>query len=576
MKINPKIDISKLMKDTQGTVSMQPNGLPDVTEYGKALQEMFSAAEINKLTGMNSHFAVAAYGSIYTKVSQQLQGIIKAVDSMRGFYLVDVILSQISEDALSPKVGSDKIIKFSYPNDIIQKELDELHKRIGLDQLIENIAPDILAYGEYTLATVIGKPPEEKTSTIGPKKGKKFKSKKSGDGILDVTDIVDQGTVISLTQDGNVEGYLVTDEATGRLEIKETADYIKFSLGGQRIRVNMKQDLPTIARANPRLKEIFDKIPRFIRIGKSVLYPVLEKLKELQLLEKLIPATKINKLSQGNLVGMNVPESFDLETAQMAVKKIEGMINKKVAVDPNTSEITVESILSTAGKTKILPIFGDKGSLQNMDYKAEEADSLMGDTKEIRELILDSVGVPSELVYKSDGDSKADILKRHAKYVRKLKRLQKSIVQGAKQIGFIHLANKGISFKKEELEVVFNNTLVEIDNLDSLEHADVTVGLLANVRDFFNDMADEDSPYRDNINLNKVTEYLEENLKAIGLADAMVLQKEGGGDVDKTADEIGDVSPNVTAEPKEEPVDDVEDDGVELEKTKGDGNEPSE
>jgi len=560
IQINPNVNLNYTPKSNVISVT---NKLPNNEDYSKALKEFFQAAEINKLSGLENHYALTAYAAIYTKVASQLQAVIRSVDNMRSFYLVDVILSQIAEDSLAPRVGSEQLLRYSHPNESIQKELDDLHKNIGLDQLIENIAPDILAYGEYTLATRIGEPPQVKEDELGKKK-KKFKAKKSGKGIIDVTDIVDQGTVISLTQDGKTEGYLVVNEQSGKVEVKETADYIKFSLGGQRVRVDIKKSIPDGAWRNNSLKEVLDNIPRFIRVGKSVLYPVLSKLKELELLEKLIPATKINKLSQGNLVGMNLPENFDLETAQVAVKKIEGMINKRVNVDPSTQEITVESILSTAGKTKIIPLFGDKGSLSNMDYKSDEPDSLMGDTKEIRELILDSVGVPSELVFKSDGESKSEILKRYAKYIRKLKRLQKAIATGCRQIAFIHLANRNIKYKEEEVEVIFNNTLVEIDNLDTLEHADVTLGLLANVRDFFNDMADEDSPYADNINLNKVTEYLEFNLKTIGLSDAMILPKEGGGDVDAKADEIGDVSPNVKAEPKvEEPVDN-EDDGEEL------------
>jgi hypothetical protein len=531
---------------------------PSMTEYSDKLRELRE----NKMLGISSidsYYALTAYAAIYTKVSNKLKSIIKSVDSMRNFYLVDVILSQISEDALAPRIGDDQILRYSVKDKKIQKELDDLQKRIGLDQLIENITPDILAYGEYTLATKIGNPEEFEDEL---NKGKKKKVIKSKPGILDVTDVVDQGTVISITQDGKTEGYLVINEVTGKVELRETADFVKFQLGGQRVRVDVKKDIPMGAMLNSSIREAVEKIPRFIRVGKSVLYPILGKLKELELMEKLVPATKINQLSQGNLVGMSLPDSFDLETALKAVKRLEGMINKKVNVDPTTKEITVESILSTAGKTKILPTFGEKGSLQNIDYRSDQPDSLTSDAKDIRELILDSVGVPSELVFKSDSDSKADILKRHSKYVRKLKRVQKTIAAGAKQIAFVHLSNKDIKFKKEDISVVFNNSLVEIDNLDKLEHADVTVSLLGNVKEFFSEMAEEDSPFKDSVDLNKVAEYIEDNLKTVGLADAIITQKEGGEDAN-AGGPLPDTNP-VTAEPPE--ADSEEDDGEELEK----------
>lgn len=545
--------------------------VPSITDYESKLAEIREDKLLGMSNDMERHYALTAYASIYSKVSMKLKQIITAVEEVRSFYLVDVMLSQMAEDALAPRIGSEDIVRYSVASTKIQKELDDLKKKIGLDQLIENIAPDLLAYGEYTLATKIDKPDEaELTDELGS--GKKFKKQKNGSGIEDVTDIIEQGTVISLTQDGRIEGYLQLNEFTGKVEVKEVADFIKFSLGGQRVRLNVREIIPAAAWKNPELKKILDKIPRFIRVGKSVLYPVLSKIKELELLEKLVPATKLNKLSQGNIVGMSVPDNYDLKEAFRAVRQIEGMVNKKISVDPSVGEITVESILSTAGKTKIIPLFGDKGSLDKLDYKSDEPDDLMGSAKEIRELILDSVGVPSELVFKSDGDGKADILKRYAKYLRKLKRLQKSIVDGCRQIAFIHLANKGIKFKEEEIEVHFNNNLIEIDNLDRLEHADVTLSLLSNVRDFFNDMSEEDSPYQSMTDLNKVVEYIESNLKTIGLADAIKLPKEGGKDADKSKLDVDGVDSQgapTSKEPTEEPAPE-DDDSKEFEKEKGD------
>jgi hypothetical protein len=506
--------------------------------YSQALKTMSEGFNIADAKSIKNYYSLAAYSAVYTRVSNRLKEVIKSVDDIRYFYLVEVMLTQICDDALAPKIGDDNIFEFSCQDKDIQKELDDLKKRIGLDQLIENIAPDLLAYGEYTLATKIHK---RNSKTVKNDLGDgEYEKTEDGKGIVDVKDIVEQGTVVSLTQDGNTEGYIVYDEGLGKIEVKETADFIKFSMGGTRVKIETNQVLPIEQIRNPIVKEIVDNIPRFIRMGKSQIYSVIPKIKELEILEKLVPATKINKLSQGNLVGMNLPENYNLEEAMAAVQRIEGMINKKISVDPVNSEITVESILSVAGKTKVIPLFGEKGRLEQMDFRDSEPDDLLQASKDIRELILDSVGIPSELVFKSEGDSKTDILKRYAKYLRKLKLLQKTIANGVKQIAFIHLANKDIRFNEEEINIKFNNNLVEIDNLDKLEHADITLSLLGNVRDFFNELVMEDSPYKDNVNLNKVTEYIEENLKAVGLSDAIQTQSEGGEDVDDLQDEIED------------------------------------
>lgn len=572
-KINPNIKIggSSIMKGAFDPIAVA-SPLPSVSLFEQQLKDRIE--ENLASNSMKDHVTLTAYASIYTRISQKLKDIMNSVDHVRKFYLVDVMLSQIAEDALAPRMGSEGILRFSCENKAIQKELDELQKRIGLDQLVENITPDLLAYGEYTLATKIGMSPKEKSDELNkiPKKGRRrFKAKQSGKGLMDVTDIVDQGTVISLTQDGQTQGYLQINKFNGRIEFKEVADFIKFQLGGERIKIDIDEIIPASARYNNTVKEAIDKIPRFIRVGKSVLYPVIPKIKELELLEKLVPATKLNKLSQGNLVGMSLPENFDLEQAMKAVRRVEGMINKKVSVDPTLKEITVESILSTAGKTRVIPLLGEKGTLQQLDYKSDEPDDLLNSANEIRKLILDAVGIPSELVFSNEGESRSEVLKRYAKYLRKLKRLQKTIAVGCKQMAYIHLANRKIKFKEEEIDVVFNNNLVEIDNLDKLEHADVTISLLGNIRDFFNDMVEADSPYRELINLGKVAEYLEDNLKTVGLADAIRVPSEGGKQPDITAVDVDGDDDVEGAEPPaaEEPApSDAESDGADKDKDK--------
>lgn len=518
--INPKIRLNKRISSNSASFNKAVQFNEEAafhSQYSEMLEGIDKGYDFNKQSDLEKQYTITAYASIYSKVSNKLKDIIKSVDSIRYFYLVDVMLSQIAEDALSPKIGEEEIFKYSHQDESIAEELNEMKTRVGLDQLIENIAPDLLGYGEYTVKNEFFDSERPEDDLYGDNDD----YDPSDGGIADVSDIVEQGTVVSITQDGKSQGYIVYDEAEGKIALKNLSVYTKFTMGGQRIKIDKGTALPMHGVQNDKIKRVISKIPRFIRTGRSVLYPVIPKIKELEILEKLIPATKLNKLSQGNLVGMNVPEQFDLKNAMEAVKRIEGMINKKVNVDPQTKELTVESILSTAGRTKVIPLFGDKGRLDTMNYRDNEPDDLTSSADELRSLILDSIGIPSELVFKSDGDSKADVLKRYAKYLRKLKRLQKALSQGLKHIACSHLSNKNIKFKEEDIEVVFNTNLVEIDNLDTLEHADATIGLLDSVKQFFIDLSAEDSPFKNMINLERVSDYLNDNLKAVGLADAI-------------------------------------------------------
>lgn len=479
----------------------------------------------------NNYSILAAYSSIYQKVTTERIKVIKEVDKMKSFYLVDVVLGQLTEDALSPEIGTDQILEIKYPtNKKIEKVLQELEKKLKIDQTLLNITPDLLAYGEYTLETVIDK--ERVEETEDELNNKKLHKKISGKGLIAIRDTVEQDRIVELSQDNENRGYLSMDDR-GRVLKRDAADFIKFILGGNRVRVKLEDQIPfKLNKHNPKVLELLKSLPRFVRVGKSKIYPFISKFKELELLEKLIPATKLSKLSNVNLVGMQVPGQFDIEKGLNAAKRVESIVNNKVGVDQKLGEITVESILAVAGRTKVVPLFGDKGTLDKLDFKSDEPDDLLGSTKDVRELILDSIGVPYELIYKSEGDSKSETLKRYARYLRLLKNIQRALADGVKQICCIHLSNLGIEdYDEDAIEVEFLNKLIEIDNLDKLEHADVTIGLLRNIRDFFNEMNEEGSAFAGAIDLNVVGEYLNRQLRTIGLADAIKTSKEGGPDL---------------------------------------------
>jgi hypothetical protein len=97
-------------------------------------------AEALKLTNTYNNYneefnILQAYAGIYTKVTGSMDKIIKSVDEIRGFYLVDVVLGQITEDALSPQIGTNEILKIKHPNRKIEKVLQKLEKDLALDQL---------------------------------------------------------------------------------------------------------------------------------------------------------------------------------------------------------------------------------------------------------------------------------------------------------------------------------------------------------------------------------------------------------------------------------------------------------
>lgn len=533
-----------------------------------ALSKEFSEALKQNRT-ISSGMVASAYAAVYTKVANTRRKLIREVDQISMFYLVDVIVSQLVEDSLSPEIGTGKVLRLKGKSDEIQKEIDMLVNKYLIDSALPlAVTPDIIKYGEYYLGTKVN-PSKENSKEEQPKENIETKeniydpgtdgrmkallksdnpSKSDGVkgkdeyGLTDLTDDVDQTSVIALTTYGDTEGYIHEERPlSGILRKKEPADFIRFALSSQRVRVDLAQEFNI---SPEKLREI--GIPRFLRVGKSIIHPILSKLKELELLEAMVPATKLSKMSNGSLVGVQVPAGYDIEKAIEAAKKVEGTLNSKIGVDMRSGEMTVERITSAAGRYKVVPLFGDKGSLQRMDYQTDEPDELLNTNKDLRETILSSAGIPAEIVFGGDGTTGREMLKKYSRYLRRLKAIQKAVEEGIRQIIYIHLVNKGIKFTAEDVTIEFCNKLIEIDNLDKLEYMDTTIGMINNIKQFVFDMANpEINPgFAKNVRVKEFITFLNTQLNIIGFNNLIDIDNVGK---EKDADGLPNTPPSPDA-----------------------------
>lgn len=568
-EINTKI-WEELQKTKAELSDYKEHGTSDPTLLAQA-QMIREALKANK-DNITDYHVTAAFAAIYMRVAETRKKLIREVDKMRQFYMVDVIVGQLTEDALAPQVGTGDVLFVTSDRPELQKEIDYLDEKFDFDQMSLTLCPDILAYGEYTLATKINPHPKvvQKNqqqlaaggeglsedylptgTSIGPGgtvqppvipyngrdiyhnpnpnqkpaylDGPQPNAETEEYGLLDLLDNVDQAAVVALSKWGSPEGYLVAATGDGKnpsqVKKMEAADFVKFSLSSMRIKLDVFKEWGI---RKDKLPDDIKNLPKHIRVGKSQIYGAISKLKELELLESLVPATKLSKLSNGSLVGIRVPAGYDIQKALEAAKQVEGLINKKIGVDPILQEITVENIMATAGRLKAVPIFGETGTLQKLDYKQDEPDDLLASVTDVRKTILTSAGVPYGLIYGGE-ENRGEILKKYARYLRKLRSIQKAIEEGIRQIVYIHLSNKGYEFTGEDIKIEFYNKLIEVDNLDKLEFIDATIGLLRNATEFFNDLADrtKNPSYADQINVTGFLKFLNEQLNIIGFHDVI-------------------------------------------------------
>jgi len=428
----------------------------------------------------------------YLEVSKNYQRFFKEIEEIKETYIAEIILDQITYDVLTPDVSSDNIIEISPNRDDeelkeVLKEFEEIH---NIDQLVLDITSDLVAFGSYTLRPIV----------------------REGEGIVEIVDDVRPGEVIPFYKNQEIQFHLKIDEK-GKLSIHEPTEYVTFFVNARRLRLELdKRYLSYIE------KEKREKLPAFVKIGSPLFtIGVIKKIKELNLLEKLVPASKIHYLSKGNIVGVYVPPSLDPKEAFEYAKKIERKINSLgVAINKDLDQLSIVEILKGAGRIKVIPITNEKGQLTRLEYKPDEPSDLLNSIQDLREIILTSVGIPPELIFNTGNNTKGEILKRYSRYLRRLKYIQKAIINGIRELILIHLINKGLSVTPSDFTVRFANSLVNVDDLDKLEFQQATTQILSDVKRFVDELS-EDEKMQEYVNVEGFAEYLNTELSKVGL-----------------------------------------------------------
>ena len=435
--------------------------------------------------------AAEALGAMYGKSVETREDFMKQFMKVRDFYMVDAILTLYSDDALTPDTTSGEVVEVTSDNPTVKKLLEELQEEISFDGLVNDLIMDLLSFGEYTLRLKV----------------------EPGNGVVEVVDDVVQKDMVAFYRKGTP--YCFMQKMGNNLTLSAPVEFAHFTLGNRKLRINLGREFEQSG--NKSKLVLPDGLPTYVRIGKPLLFGVLGKIKELQLLENLVPAAKLKQITAGNIVGVQVPPTTSPKDGFAIVQKYQNLLNKKIGIDLANQDLSVADILNHAGETKVIPIFGDKGSLETVDVRENRnVDDLLSNIKDTREVILSSIGIPPALLFGDDGP-KSEILKRYARYVRKLKSIQTAVSNGLKQVCLAHLANSGAiqDIKLDDIKVNFRNQLVNVDSLDKLEFSTAVIQTLRDMNEFIGELQESET-LRDVVNVETYKKFLKEQLILIG------------------------------------------------------------
>jgi hypothetical protein len=430
---------------------------------GNPRERVDRGVSLRDYTGQDVQVA-SSLAAIYTKAVSTRRDFLLEFERVKSFYIIQALLMALIEDALTPDITTGEILQIVSPVEEVNQELKYLQEIFSFDQIINDIIMDLVSFGEYTLRLRVEK----------------------NQGVTSIVDDLDQSRIVAFYEQGFP--YRFIRQTDRDIEVYPAYKFAHFVYGRNKLRIKIENEFTEIGNY---VDEYGFPYPSYARVGRPLLYGTLSKIKELMVLEQLIPASKLNQLLTGSLVGLQVPTSMSPDEGFRAARRYEQVLNRHRGVDRSSGELTVVDIIGVAGKIRVLPQFGDKGQLQNINDVKENrnVDDLMGTIRDIREVICTSLGFPPEILFGGEGGPKAEFLKRYSRYLRKLKAVQQSISAGVIQICLAHLANRGVqNVKMDDIQVVFRNELVNIDELEKLEFSDAIIAMVSNIHRFIEEM----------------------------------------------------------------------------------------
>lgn len=496
------------------------SGVDEALLYGRTdfnrkdyLSKMSSLISHVNLGTPTASYIAQFYKTIYGQITRDKEIIVRKVNEISNFYLVQAIINQLTNDICSPDINNDnEILEVFYDDDSyegknINSILKDFDAKFNIDAFVMDICKDALLYGDYITRNKIVE----------------------GKGIVEIYDDVEQNKIIPLISYSNIDGYLILDDNSKKLILDSPGSYTHFSINPTKMKVqflnkNKYQHIVLNRNTDEDIDELFSSLPNYIRVGESIIYPVFDKLQELQMLELLVPATALNNINNSNIIGESVPAGYSPEKAKEACQISEDLLNPTVTVNKILDTLSLSNVLQTAGRYRVIPVYGDnKGSLSRMNLSdSNQLDTIIRSIDSSRKIILETIGIPSELIYGSlQSRDKSEFLRRYARYLTLIRSIRSSLSSGVKQLIYTHLSNIGVSYRREKVKVQFASNLLDVNNLDELEFLDTSVSYMQNFKRFVADL--KDSGY--SVNDNVVVEWFNENLDKVGLSDLISKNK---------------------------------------------------
>lgn len=488
---------------------VEGSDIPSYIDPSQSLKRILSSSgKLEKAPNLDDFRVDTAMRDIVdslTNIKNSRSGYYHALDRLYSHYLCKLVIDVMSDDILRDTSQETLIEVKVKGNEKYDRDAKDLFEDFSIPALVDDILHDYLYYGEYPL----------------------WVETKDGEGVVDIVDKFDPKDVIGVYESRKPIAFYYLDEVSREYQFANPRNILHFVNNSRKVRIKLSETVPYSVR-----KALGSPI---VRTGRSVIWSAIDKLQELNLKEKISLISGLTSLSRPTLVGLQLPASMAPDDIISVTQKYEKLLNNIPELITPDQEVALNELSQRASQIKVLPSFSDKGSLDKLRLNEELKDPIeKSDITDSRELVLSTIGVPSEFIFEDPGDSKRSNLRRYTRYTKKIKSHQKSIARALKLLVLTHLSVKhgDLELNEDDIEVTLYNptNIEEIDDLEGTELALSTVQSVLRTLDDVKrtaDVLDGDNEWFDK---NELLRYMQRNLKDSGSRAHKVIKIPGEED----------------------------------------------
>ena len=386
---------------------------------------------------------------IFKATFNSREDIFEAIDLVKYLDISQQLLSTIVDDAFNAfdieEPFTAQYIGNSYNADEVNQRIQSSIKRLNLYAVFRDMVEDFITYGEYYLETPC----------------------KTGIGIIAINDTVSTKDVISVYENYDLLYHVAKKKDKGQTVVVEIDkdQLTHFKMENATIRMRPSEFGSVVG------------VPEVIKVGKSVLFPVLKLLQRYQLLDIASLANDLKRALMPPIIHIGTPDGMTLEQRMDMVKQYEEyfmeMGDIMHSIDAS-KELQPSQILQLATQVKIAP--AGENNAGRMERAALDSEFSLNETQDrLIARIKSTIGVPND----DEGKTRFNLLKEKSKYAKKLIDIHISCCRGLQSVLLKDLRYQGIIIEPANLEIKFKS----IQNPDVEEDAEGMFHMASSVRD---------------------------------------------------------------------------------------------